>query len=437
MQKFRLAFGFVLGIAIFFLSCLLLVLPAQATDFPGTSQFLIDQGKQHYQKGDLASALHEFSKAILVDPGNAAAKDYLGKMGFTDGMYGHRPSPLARSAALAQEVKVFKDKWADAEKTNEMTAVKLRQTQEERDTLCLSLEEKKSELHQMNDELIMAQKNFQQDNLAARQRTRDLQARAALREEEIAFLERFTDKHKKLVNEKEDALSKKDREIQELNERMQLAKLASLDDAFNSQDQLLRQRSEYQTAVLDLNARIKHLQKEYAATQDRHLKTVSNLQAAISAKENELVKTKNQLTEMQLAYVPKISEPPEESAAVESAAVVLDQKIALLKQRDKDIAQLKERLVEARRQIAALQKSPQPGHEPEIASLKKQVEHMRAQLKQRADSLENEQGDFVILKERLQDAQEQLGIVKTMVREKETEIKELQDQISQVRSQCK
>ena len=61
---------------------------------------------------------------------------------------------------------------------------------------------------------------------------------------------------------------------------------------------------------------------------------------------------------------------------------------------------------------------------------------MRAQLKQRADSLENEQGDFVILKERLQDAQEQLGIVKTMVRER-NRIKNFRDRISQVRSQCK
>lgn len=390
MRKFYMS----LRMMFYLIPSFLLVFPAHAQDYRGTAQFLIDQGKQNYHKGDLSAALHEFSKALLVDPGNATAKDYLGKMGFQDGLYNRRPSPLVRSATLAQQVKVFKDKWSDSEKANEMAANDLKEIQGERDSLCLLLEQKKHELGQLDHQLRMVQENFQQENLETRKHARDLEAMAVLKEEEIAFLERFTDRHKKLVNEKEEILSKKAQEIEDLNERMHLVKLASLDDSFHSQDQLLKQK-------------------------------------------RELVQTKRQLAEMQLAYVPKISEPSGESVAAEPAALILDQKIKLLKQRDQDIAQLKERLVAARQQINTLQKSSRPGDAQEVSHLKKQVEEMRQRLSQKTSSLESEQSDLVILKERLQDAQEQLGIVKTMVREKETEIKELQDQISQVRSQCK
>ena len=39
--------------------------------------FLVDIGKSFYQKGNYEEAVHEFSKALIVDPDNQAAKAYL------------------------------------------------------------------------------------------------------------------------------------------------------------------------------------------------------------------------------------------------------------------------------------------------------------------------------------------------------------------------
>ncbi|OGX23791.1 MAG: hypothetical protein A2787_05690 [Omnitrophica WOR_2 bacterium RIFCSPHIGHO2_01_FULL_48_9] len=415
MQKFRITTGILSGL----IFSALWVFQAQAADFAKSTQFLVDQGKKHYQDGNFPSALHEFSKALLVDPKNETAMDYLGKMGFQDGLYGRRPSPVTRSAMLSQDVKVLRDKWSDSEREKALVTQDLSDTEEARHTLCLLLEKKRQQYNHLNHKLAYARENFQQENIEVRKHLQDLESQTALQEEEIVFLEKFTDKHKRLVNEKDKVLSHKDRELKDLKDQIHLVKAVSLDDSFNAQDRLLKQSGKYKAAVKGLNAQVKYLKEEN------------------QEKATELAQAKDQLVEMQLAYVPKIGEPGQEAALPEPAASILEEKIRLLKQRDQDIAQLKEKLVAANQKIQTLQKDPQSVHAPEIASLKEQIQEMRQQLSEKTQSLEEEGNDLAVLKERLGDAREQLGIVKTIVGEKEAEIKDLQNQISQVRSQCK
>lgn len=48
---------------------------------------LVDLGKSFYQEGNRKEAIHEFSKALLVDPYNKEAKEYLKKLGLKSGLY--------------------------------------------------------------------------------------------------------------------------------------------------------------------------------------------------------------------------------------------------------------------------------------------------------------------------------------------------------------
>ncbi len=59
-----------------FLSGIFVPAAAAATD-PVMGKYLVRMGKQYYKHGDMASAVHEFTKAMLVDPGNQEAQKYL------------------------------------------------------------------------------------------------------------------------------------------------------------------------------------------------------------------------------------------------------------------------------------------------------------------------------------------------------------------------
>ncbi|MBF0386029.1 MAG: hypothetical protein HQL27_09200 [Candidatus Omnitrophica bacterium] len=51
------------------------------------AQFLVEIGKSELKKGKLNDAVHEFSKALMVDPENKEAKKQLEKLGFKEGLY--------------------------------------------------------------------------------------------------------------------------------------------------------------------------------------------------------------------------------------------------------------------------------------------------------------------------------------------------------------
>lgn len=58
----------------------LFVLFSQGISFAQIADYLCDIGKVFYSRGQYDDALHEFNKALLVDPHNAVAKDYIAKL---------------------------------------------------------------------------------------------------------------------------------------------------------------------------------------------------------------------------------------------------------------------------------------------------------------------------------------------------------------------
>ena len=93
-----------------FLSLLLAVfLPVPAfAAVSMVSEDLCRKGKFYYERGDYAKAVHELSKAILVDPKNEEARGYLQQLGIKDGLYGRQNPPLSQIAALAHDIQQYK-----------------------------------------------------------------------------------------------------------------------------------------------------------------------------------------------------------------------------------------------------------------------------------------------------------------------------------------
>ncbi len=79
-------------------------------------EFLIDYGQKLYHRGDVAGAVHEMSKALLVDPDNKKARQYLEEMGFPDGLYTGKTA-MERNRSLQNDMQKLREESKHMEST--------------------------------------------------------------------------------------------------------------------------------------------------------------------------------------------------------------------------------------------------------------------------------------------------------------------------------
>ncbi len=103
-----------------------------AADYSASSKELYEYGIERYKKGDIPDAIHELKKALMVNPNNVKAKDYLLKI-YSE-IY---PSPLDQPGAadcenrlsrVEEQFKSLNDKYAAKEKELQQLTLEL-QTQ--------------------------------------------------------------------------------------------------------------------------------------------------------------------------------------------------------------------------------------------------------------------------------------------------------------------
>ncbi|HBR14248.1 MAG TPA: hypothetical protein DD723_01715 [Candidatus Omnitrophica bacterium] len=97
-------------------------------------EFLTDLGESYYNQGDTQEAIHEFSKALLVDPSNEKAKRYLKELGLDQGLYKGIKTRSSQVAELADQVKGYKQQVTDLEKQRLEIEEQSRQFKEEKDS---------------------------------------------------------------------------------------------------------------------------------------------------------------------------------------------------------------------------------------------------------------------------------------------------------------
>ena len=121
-------------------------------------EFLTDLGESYYNQGDTQEAIHEFSKALLVDPSNEKAKRYLKELGLDQGLYKGIKTRSSQVAELADQVKGYKQQVTDLEKQRLEIEEQSRQFKEEKDsfikqnqTKLAKAQELQANVHQMEE----------------------------------------------------------------------------------------------------------------------------------------------------------------------------------------------------------------------------------------------------------------------------------------------
>ena len=79
------------------------------------ANLLVQVGVEHYEKGELDQAIHEFSKALMLDPNHSVAKEYLAEFGMEEGLYPGMTTKLTRVADMATQIAEYKKKLVQME----------------------------------------------------------------------------------------------------------------------------------------------------------------------------------------------------------------------------------------------------------------------------------------------------------------------------------
>ena len=155
----------------------------RAQDRNMVAEFLCERAQGYYTKGEKQEALHEFSKVLLVDPGNPTAQEYLQKLGVPQGLY----QPL-KTASLHRRDKegygssaiLMEDrKSLDCQKST--LAMKDKAIFDLKDTLSRTLQQKKDSMAQGNKKVEAIEEKGSKDQ-------DDLKQLIKARDEDIASL---------------------------------------------------------------------------------------------------------------------------------------------------------------------------------------------------------------------------------------------------------
>ncbi len=150
------------------------------------AQVLINLGKSLQKSGDIAGAVHEYSKALLADPDNQEAKALLAQCGFSRGLY----KPLrTKTIEMTQDVSLMPTQHYSGQvaKLNEDKSVldsRFQNMQTRTNQLMDENRKKDAQIASMQDKI-----KHLDDALKNKNMSRDMDLGRSLRDEKIAVRE--------------------------------------------------------------------------------------------------------------------------------------------------------------------------------------------------------------------------------------------------------
>lgn len=401
-----------------FASLIALPSAADASKVGLVSKHYAESGVKNYQKGDLSAAITDFSKAVMSDPGNDTARDYLTKIGMEKSIYGYYSDPAVEVAKLSQELNVVKVKKAELQSEHEATLQRCDELALQNTDLCRQAQEKQAQYEQAQIALNLLKQSAQQRAQLDAAKVEHYKTQAVESESKNETFERVTEQHKDVLGEQELLLQQKEEEIAALKKRVQLVRQANKNEIYKFEDMRLAREANFQETLRDVQARVVDLEISNEKLKQQSLAKIKALKSNLSKKEDELKELQGDL-----------------KSSDSSVQSNVDAKIALIKKKDGEITELKKRMVAMQEQVAAGRRQGNAS-DSGAKELQKQLTIMEDELKEKEMTLASKESDLEVLILRLSDAKERLELVDEILNEKDELIKELKSKLSDVQSQC-
>jgi chromosome segregation ATPase len=344
-----------------------LVAGVSANTSNDAADYLANLGKKYYDGGQIDEAIHEFSKALIVDPNNVLAKKYLNKLGLSQGLYSPAKTTTTQIADLTKNIRKYQQKVTTLEKKNGEVASKLDQTEKEKEKYLQS-----NELNSLTADTLQ-------------KKTATIKEKSAKEKEQFnkgikQVAEIYSERQDKLIGEKTELekqiafINQKEEKLSKLKEKFDSAILQSLTyenqlSALSHKYDLLKTDFSKQYAYQD---KLINVLEEYLDIREQHLEGVSdNLvykQFTLVQHDNLLISKLDELVELNESvdrYRSKIDEAQESisqkndniqtlAAQLDSEMASLDKTKELMQKQEENLQDLTQQLKEAKENITKL-----------------------------------------------------------------------------------
>jgi len=444
-----------------------LVFPlASAASYPDGSimiaQELIDKAKGYYDKGDYSNAIHEFNKALLADPDNQEAREYLEKMGVQGGYYG-RPVNLKLKMIeqLNQDLHWYQEQMGRLEEEKLQKEQRVRQLSEERQGLEEAIQLKEQEKAEVEERFESLRKEAaaraaQDHALMSRIEREDERKRKQimrLNTDLYDYKEKLQDKLVGL-KEKEGQINELDQQIKVLNQEQLALDRDWRESELENEKQIAEIEQEYgvlkDTFAQDKARRKEEITRLRNALRERNVKAdymkdrvimaeykLADKNSQLAYRDRKIKELRDMVNEMNTIslQLEKAGGAPETlSLGGESAFEDEDERIEFIKRQDEIIADLKARLIESREEFSELSRADRAVDEEQADRLTKQLEALKKRLMNRNEKLEEKEDAYDLLEEQFLSTRDKLKLVEEIMDEKQEEIEDLEDQLSAVLS---
>jgi len=379
------------------------------------SGHFVAEGRAYYEQGNHKRAIDSFSKALLSDPDNEEAKEYLNKLGVSGSIYlgkGTQLDEITRLSRTVSELQAQNQVATQEAASLQQTVVGL---QIEKSGLENDLDQKREEIVNLNADLFQMKHALNTHLSDIQAKTREL----TQIETELALA--TEDAPGEDIASLEESKGKYEGDVAGLQEKLKKAQARTADkrQAQNTRiKELEKELAVKQTQLMMVNDKLvlaKRKIKERYAQLSKKDKTIGDLKRSLNALKDDLRQTR-----LKLRTVGR-NKTVREDLTVEN-----EEQVAVIKKQDAFILELKDKLVEARRELSDLKKKL--GEQPSGSDkdLQAQLEETMQQLDETQMVLKEKNEEYEILQQRFDDTRERLELVEGMMKDKDTQIEDLE-----------
>ena len=294
------------------------------------ADYLVEVAIRDYQKGDLKQAAHEFSKALILQPGHPVAMKYLNKMGFEKGFYPKEDQAETQQAHL----KSFEQKSTQLEKDKSLLEAKFEQLSRE---------------HAQLQELYMA-KDLEIELIEGRMAQRG-DVTEEQRQKQLAQIQQI-----------EDFYSQRYKELKYVNKELQARPEQIVKEVPNEEYMsFLKNAYDYENKMAELSDKNHRLQARMSAQRSHEDNVFGLIEEYVYIRRNEINRLGDELIykEMELAksqhtLLDKLDELIDIYKHKDESLGKIDQRNQLIEEKNRDIQQMIEALAQTRSQMDGL-----------------------------------------------------------------------------------
>jgi len=381
----------------------------------------VEEGRMYYEQGKYKRAIDSFSKALLSDPDNQEAKEYLHKMGVSGSIYMGRDASLDEITRLSQTVSELKAKNERAVQETQSLHKTVDDLQGQKTNLEDQLARKKEEIVSLNADLFQMQHALTSHLNDIQEKARELDkintqldsAGDEVKTTDTKQLERDRDQHEQEIA----ALRDKLKTVQEKADSGQEAQKARVKELEN-------ELAKKQTNLMMVNDKLvlakRKIRERYAQLSEKE-KTINGLKRSLKQMKEDL-----QQARLKMRVVGHDRERQDQLVADRQ------EQAEVLKKQDAFIVELKDKLAETKRELAGLKEKFRGQSGTGGEELQTQLDDTMKQLDETQTALKEKDNEYKVLQQRFDDTRERLKLVEGLMKDKDSQVEDLEKQLNTI-----